>query len=373
MEYRKKIIHLFPAHPIFSKSFLPFLCEKFPNYDWRVSLFILSGQQAPEYKHERLSIVNAPNDMIVAEEIGRALIEYDIVIMHSMFCLPNARLRLLFKYRDLLRKIVWIEWGYDYYLLPKSGLLGKVKYAYKKITLLAVARRIENFVGIHPIDVEQYDSIIAGDANKYCVRYRTTSGVKSSLQNYTHINISEKLKAGLPVHIFVNHRADKDLNHIDVLNQLSKFKNENIRLTIPLSYGNKKYAQLVKNYAQSIFGDKVQCLLDIMERDAYTQLLRDIDIFILNSNRQIALGNVHQMLLMQKKIYMPSTSVLYEYFVRNNISIQPLETLKDSSFEELTSNIDMTHGRNVIIEYYSKDIIEEWSELFDNILRHSYD
>ncbi len=94
--------------------------------------------------------------------------------------------------------------------------------------------------------------------------------------------------------------------------------------------------------------------------------LKTLDIFILNSTRQIALGNLFSMIAMQKKVILPANSVLYDFY-KDDIPLFSYDKIKTCSYEELTEDVDMNSARKFIID--SKNINPEdiWKDIFNSI------
>ena len=80
----------------------------------------------------------------------------------------------------------------------------------------------------------------------------------------------------LPVHdsphdglnILLGNSADPSNNHKEVLDKLRSYATENIRIYCPLSYGDRKYAQIVSDYGRLMFGEKFLALRDFMPFDS---------------------------------------------------------------------------------------------------------
>ena len=123
------------------------------------------------------------------------------------------------------------------------------------------------------------------------------------------ITLAEKVRNGDCINILIGHSCDPNLNHIEVLEDLLKFKDENIKIYIPLSYGIMANGDQVERKAKDLFGDKVFCLREMMDRDQYLDFLATIDIAIFNTQRQIGLGNLAPLRYMGKKLFIPAGSV----------------------------------------------------------------
>ncbi len=86
--------------------------------------------------------------------------------------------------------------------------------------------------------------------------------------------------------------SDPSNNHEQVFSMLKKFKNKNIKIICPLSWKSKITLKKQSHWAQSIFGAKFIPLTEFIEPDEYMKILSDIDIAIMNHDRQQGLGSI---------------------------------------------------------------------------------
>ncbi len=363
-----KIAHLFFPH-LFAKSGIPFFKNNFQ--EWNFDCLIMSKPTDPEeYKHiQGAKYYTVCNSKEERHFIKNTLKKYDYVFIHSLFLARSTKVFVgLFNPR-LLKKIVWVTWGYDLYLSKDSGLKGQLSYWASLLTRFVFENKVSHFVGIHPVDLKSYNQIIGGCAALYCAPYRfnTNKEANQFLIDYKSFPISEKMSKGEPFTIQIGHRAVSDLNHIRLLDKLSVYKDENIRIFLPLSYGDFKYARKVEDYARSIFEGKVVVQSSMVPIDEYRRMLSSVDILAIDCKRQIALGNIHTMFYMQKKVFLPHDSLLSEYYKENGVLVYDIENLGKMSFKELTSDDDLSAERKYIESFESKSSIELWEQVFKSL------
>lgn len=103
-------------------------------------------------------------------------------------------------------------------------------------------------------------------------------------------NIKERING--KKYIQVAHNAFTFNHHLEILESLEHFRKENIKIIVPLSYGNDwtnvedGYVDKVIEKAEDIFDSKAECLVRMMPSDKYTNLLCNIDIGIYGATRQ---------------------------------------------------------------------------------------
>lgn len=149
-------------------------------------------------------------------------------------------------------------------------------------------------------------------------------------------------------------------NHLEILDELAKFKSENIKLIIPLNYGNKWYGDLVERKAIKIFGkNKVTALRTFMSRDEYYKVLDQVDIAVMNHYRTQAAGNTLALFYRGKKVYIHERSSTYQLLNSNGVVVGNSAEIGRISFEEFatpfsepvkTQNISKIDGLFSIVE-----------------------
>ena len=364
-----KIAHLFQAH-FFSKQAIPFFCNNFQEYKFDC-IVLYRPSDPPEYKSIEGAIsIPVNNVRETLSLLRKTLQEYDLVVIHSLFIRTLEKIVLGLFYPKLIKKIAWVVWGYDLYLNREPGLVGWLRYRYNQLAQLVFDKKIPRFIGIHPVDLQTYSKEIRGKAILYFAPYRFTNNRDPFYSELEIIPISEKIKKGCPISIQLGHRSMKELDHISLLEKLGRYKDENIRIVIPLSYGDKGYANEVEKCAKSFFGDKVLILRDLLPVVEYRKLQSTIDILIINSMRQIALGNIHSMFYMCKGVFLPRGSLLSDYFKENGIPILDIEDIGHVTFKELLSDRDFSVEKEFIQKFDSENSAQIWKKVFNDMLRN---
>lgn len=294
--------------------------------------------------------------------------EYDYIVLHSLLFSPALKVYLTL-YR-CLKKTVWIEWGADLYTWQPAGR--NIKSVIRKKLEYILRARIAAVVCIFPPDCEYYKNTFPRSKAK--VFYAPYCGARSPYEGVEYVKesgLSAKAGTDEPVYVQVGHSAAPIVNHIEVLDSLKKFSGENIRIFLPLNYGNMEYADKVQARAEELFPRKVICLREMMPRDEYFELVKKIDIAVFNTYRQIALGNIGQMIYKNIKLYMPSTSVMYKYFTSNGIPIQPFENIGTGTFDDLRAPVWTTDEArfNEYLEDYclTKNRVARWVTVYDDL------
>ena len=310
------------------------------------------------------------NRMRDAVKVLWNLKDFDFIVLHSLFVLTGGMQLLFLLCPGVMKKIVWIEWGGDLYTWNMKG--PGIKRLYMIPLGLAIRKRIGSFVGIFPPDCEEYlRQFPASRANVFYAPYCSAKGHLAYQDYSSDRRLSRTRKEKDTVYIQIGHNAMRSLNHIETMRMLQHLAGEDIKLFLPLSYGDEENAREVEEYAREHFPGKTICLRSFMPKDEYFELLDRIDIAIFQTYRQCGLGNIYQMIFRNVKLFMPEKSVMYKYFVSQGIPIQKSDTLSEISFGQLCSDYRITDscGHKKMIESLGsvEEKVELWRKIYDNL------
>lgn len=249
------------------------------------------------------------------------------IVIHGLF---NQRLvELLFFFPWLLKKSDWVIWGGDLYSykLAKRNLRWKIREFFRR----PVIKNMANLVTYIKGDVENARQWYGARGKFYeCLMYHSNL--------FKHYDI--KPKPHNVINIQIGNSADPSNNHLEILEKLAPFRDRNIQLFAPLSYGNKFNAEKVINKGHELFGDKFVALTEVMSFKSYLEFLSSIDIAIFNHRRQQAMGNTITLLGLGKTVYLRSDTTQWELFKDKGILVRDFEELTDLDFDHNLNNIE---------------------------------
>lgn len=322
---------------------------------------------------------NIPNDLIKysnTELISNGYKEFntiiehirnnDLILLHSLFAFSVYQLLFFISHISILKKMVWIAWGGDLYQWKRTGN-SMIKNILANFIAYLFRRKIKYFVGIFPPDIENFKTKFRSKADTFYASY--VGGLYNPLYNkeLDLITLDEKIIKNDCIIIQVGHQCNPILNHIVVLDSLAKFKDKNIRVYLPLSYGDMEYGDKVEQHAKTLFGDKVICIREMMSEEDYMDFLSKVDIAIFNIPRQIGLGNIVPLLYMEKKIFIPEGTVMYEYYKSQNIEICNYNQIDKIDFDMFSKPVDMKKAKQFVKSHYinKENNIERWQKIFN--------
>ena len=300
----KRIIHCMYAEK-FIEPFIGFL-EK--HFDTRDHFFLIKAfktyQVSPrtniKFMHARIHIMREL--LLYFFTLNQA----EKIIIHGLF---NPRLVFALALQPwLLKKCYWIMWGGDLYFYELRD--HSFKSNSYELMRAFIIKRFRHFVTYTKGDFEL--------AKKWY-------GVKGTLyqsivylsnlyrDHHTYGSQSQRLN------ILVGNSANPANDHLEIFAKLSQFKNKDIHIFCPLSYGHNNNTAAVIKAGITTFGEKFTALTEFMAFEEYIKFLGTIDVAVFNQSRQQGLGNTIALLGMGKKVFLNSESTLNGLFQEKGI------------------------------------------------------
>lgn len=278
---------------------------------------------------------------------------YDLIIYHGVF--EDCIIEYFYLHKELLKKLILYFWGGDKEKLPEDKRKRRAK--------VYVVRKCRAVATIIPQDYTDLKKQYHLKVKHFCAMYYSAKEIEGISKA---VSIPKPCKKS--INIQIGNSATLTNNHFEVLKNLSRFKEENINIFIPLSYGNMEYAERVVSYGKEIFGDKFIPVQNFMSLDEYCRFLYNMDIAIFDMKRQQALGNILMQMRMGCKIYLNRESLLWDYFtkdleciVSNTADIKKINIKKLVEFTEK----DRALNKNQIYKKINKEeSIKAWRKMF---------
>lgn len=282
----------------------------------------------------------------------------DRIIIHQ---LNNPRLMLfLYLNRNILQRCIWSIWGGDVYFF-------KYKSNNVKDTLIEAIRKV-----LIPL-IPRITTMVKGDYEIVQRVYGSQAKYKYSfyplLIDFSWLNaISATGATNAGKLIMVGNSADPANHHLEIFNILAHYKDRDLEVVVPLAHGNyPHYAQQVIDYGRECFGEKFRPLTEFMDFEQYLQLLGNIDVLIMNHQRQQGLGNIIPALALGKKVYLRNDTTSYEFFKNMGITIFDTMTLKYEDIDTIFSYDNyIANNKKIIRSEFSTDhAIKLWNNVFN--------
>lgn len=266
--------------------------------------------------------------------------------------------------KSILKKSIWLMWGIDLYNweLPNNNYKNRLKNKLNSYW----RNNVPIIISLLEADEEYYHNKFPNSKAKfYNIPYPI--GIES-------FDIMDKLSHWKPrqngkICIQVAHNAHPFNNHAEILDMISKYKDENVSIYIPLSYGSdtesgKKYKNRVIEKTVSLFPNKSFCLHKLIPLNKYMRFLWNMDISVFYAHRQNALGNICRQLYMGNKIFLSPQSPTYAFLKEKGIEVFNTEDIPQMSFEEFSKPSCNTVAKEWVYKTYHPDnVFSLWSDM----------
>ena len=316
-----------------SKPVLDFINKHFDN---REHCFLIS--RVRDKNLEFLDVSNVYQYPLACVPLDRA----EKIVFHGLF--TPTYIEFLYDNPEFLDKSYWFIWGGDLYTSDDK----KSTYVKRNVKGILTA-----------FDYEVYREKF-GDKQLFDVTY------PSRLPSAEALNAVKKEKT---VSILVNNSADETT--LEMLDILSKFKDEDIKVYTILSYvsANQKDVRLyIMKKGYELFGDKFCPIIDYMPREEYTEFQNGLDIYISNQDRQQGNGNASYLLALGRKVYVKSDTSVYKRYQKEGITYFDTYTIPQLSFEEFVSYDEDVKRKSIDVMFKraaEETKVKQWQSFFD--------
>ncbi len=293
-------------------------------------------------------------------------IEYSVFLSylesaeHIFWHTAGWNFRTLFRvmlHPSIMKRSFWVEWGADLYNWRREekglrhSIVNKINETWRK--------KVRAAVMIFPADEEVFVRQFGENIPVLHAGY-----VAFPCEKTEKLRPLDK-KEG-PLNILVGHSATPNCNHIRMLEKLAAYRDEDMIIHIPLSYGDAKYAKTVEERAKELFPEeKINVIKDAMKLPEYISFLWGMDVAVFDVYRQIALGNIEQLLYMRKKVFLPQNSILGRYYSENDTEFFDTGLVGEIGFSEFAENKTGKEPPECVVRHLSeKSVLAQWKVVF---------
>lgn len=340
-----KILHFANNSQSFPNKFVPELGEELSeNLNNSVHYFYFFGDDSGLSKFSFNYKIVDENYFKILHLISKA----DKVVFHTLP--PFIVMLLLGLFCTNRRNIYLAFWGGELYdKHSRNGLKEKI-YNLSKYLFLS---RIPNYITSIKEDFE-----LARKRYNCNAKHIDFSGFYPS----NIINAEKGLKQNKQCLLLVGNSAMPRNRH-DVAFELlkeSRLSLSDAKIICPITYGDNVYAELLVSKWQHVFGKNLVFIREHIDRDAYNELLSQVDIAFLPNFGQQGLGNIRQLLAFGSTLYLEKNSVNYSYFKRLGFDILSIEEF------DLDKRCDSERNKQLAINYFSKEVAKKnWIKFYE--------
>ena len=348
--HKTRILHIFNDQKKFSKDFFDFLSKN--GFDLSEHFLFQYGKNDKEYEKFGMqylfSSLFSPWKHL---KLLKLMHSNEKIIVHSLA--SPWLLLYLYIFPSLDRKVYWAIWGKDLYyyrLLEKKRFYHNIYEFFRKKVFKNIGQTIVYVKGDYDLAKKWYG---VKARNIDCFMY------PSNL--YKELDIKEKKHSS--VNIQIGNSAETSNNHFEVFEKLLKYRDSDIKIYAPLSYGNMQYAKKVIEKGKELFGDKFIPMTEFMPYEKYMEFLGTVDIVVFGHRRQQALGNSIILLGLGKKVYMRDDISPWQFFNDIRVKVYNIENFNLNLLDETTKKNNI----KAIKEYFSKErLIKQLKNLFED-------
>lgn len=182
--------------------------------------------------------------------------------------------------------------------------------------------------------------------------------------NPTYPNMSLKKKT-----IIIGNSRSNFNNHADILDITTNYVNTDYEFFIPFNYGHiTGYCNTIKTRIMKLGNHNI--LDSYIDYNEYAELFRESSAFILNSKRQLGLGNLFLAIRNGVKIYLDEENVIFEWFKKNDIEVYPIPDISkdlDTNNTTLSENVAYKNIEALRVLYF-KNTNEDYFKKLENLI-----
>jgi hypothetical protein len=272
------------------------------------------------------------------------------VILHGLF--SDDLVNYLYWHQRFLPKCYWIMWGGDLYgyMNPQRSWRNTFRIHRRYRVVEKMGHLVTYIRGDYELARKVYG---ATGAYRECFMYPSNLYQSYDIPEVPHDTVN----------ILVGNSADPSNNHFEIFEKLLPYKDEDIRLVVPLSYSSRTHAEKVIEKGRMLFGEKFEPLTEYMDFDAYLKLLGEIDIAVFAHKRQQAMGNMITLLGLGKKVYIRDDITPWGLFGALEINIFNVNYVNCVLLDKKSKECN----RKRIKEYFSKEnYLKQLKNIFES-------
>ncbi len=356
---KKRIIHVFPYEK-FARDYINFVNHFFHKSE---HLFIIYWKyDKPDLQldwAENVYYINHQMDLFFQKrnrKLVKAILKSKQIIFHS---LNETTDKISILLPGVCSKSYICFWGYDIY-----GFRNKVNGWKARFWRWYRKQFVRHAKGILTLVEGDYDVL-----NSFVkTKGKHLKGFYLPYDFIETLNKARKEKRKNPLWLLVGNSASRSNQHYEILKQLSVYKDEDIKILVPLSYGDMDYAEEIVQYGCQIFGDKFVPVQDFMKAEEYWGMLSQCTAAFFNNDRQQALGNINALLYFGTKVYIRTDTAMWsELSEARKWILFDIEKVGEIAFKELLDfkEEDMEYNYKLLDEYFNPDYNKQiWERIF---------
>lgn len=338
------ILHLFGWD---KKFVLPFRQLIHTNFAADQHQFVLYGDIEPDLLAASADTLVYPKLLTNFWAMSRIMHQAEKVILHGLF--SNHLLYILAMQPWLLAKCYWVIWGGDLY----CRVVEPYDWRWRKNEIIRrfVIKRLGHFLTYVPGDYELVRKWYGASGTYHeCLMYPSNV--------FDELPVARKRTS--TINIQIGNSADPGNRHFEIFEKLLPFRDGDIAIYAPLSYGDRSYAQSVIAEGINLFGKKFHAKTEVVTVEEYREFLNKMDIAVFNHQRQQGMGNIITLLGLGKKIFLQRDITSWSVFKRYGLIVFDIQCFDLSTL----SDKEALYNSRIVAQHFSKSVlIRQWSDI----------
>lgn len=347
-------------------SFLTNLTKIFAAYpeECRIGehIFVTSDRTFYE-KHEEACRVFLFEGMEEVDMINRFGKQAAYIFVHGFFVSWRRVLQIR---SSLVPKIIWRTWGADL-KTPDYYHAKGLRSLYLRLTYRAFARRVRRFhmIGVaNLVDELKLEKMFGSGLRTYKIPYTDTTRSNALYENYVN-----RPKTDTRLRVMVGHSGYPDDHHMELLESLKGFRNENMVISLIMSYGDKAYIEKIRAYVTQQFGEnspQIEWISEKMPYADYLAYLQTMDVVLFDMVNSAALGNLAPLVYFNKKIYLNRAGDMAAAFDAAGLLHGCCDEIASQTFAAFSAPLVSTEeNKRKLFSFRKEYSREQWKTLLD--------
>lgn len=381
MKDRYLFAHIFTINSAIYNKSIQKLIKETQNVSEHIFIYIHEDSYLL-VKNENFENSFLDNSPCTAELIRKYLGSSDFVFIHSMD-FPNKEIVKLSD--EEISRCVWSVWGPDLY--RNNMLRKKHSFFYTALRSLYHLARYRHIYTSKKLNADidsaekklnKLRAICAGfegDIDEIKRRFPNVPAFQALYPNEYFLSDIEvwerkyKIENQVPhtkTRILLGHCAMRHLQHKKWLKKLAAVK-DSVEIYLPLNYGSEKYADKIQRMAESIFGNSTIVFRERLSTEEYFQkVLSQVDVAIFDFDIQSAYGNALLLLYLDRKIYYPKNSAMYQGLTKQGACVYKIEDIDLKNVSSLAQNQKNKVNVDFARKRFEPQLYKtQWGEVFN--------
>lgn len=357
--YEYKYVHILYGHDIkFVGYMINLFNEEYERLNLKENLFVTPFSNVYEQLKEYSNVVLDDSHFLYKKYSKKS----KWIISHGL----ANNLETILTSNTIKSKIIYRYWGGSRTTVDTKNSIISLANVYQIIKRYIFKRTLESFAAIGVanttdiFDLSKISEKLKFYNINYINNYDILKKVKDESENKSYME-------DRTLNVLLGHRGKEEGNHIEILKKLSNYNKENIKIFIPISYGDKDYIERVIQYINANNFEKVVLIKDFLSFEEYSRLLIQMDIGIFDGYTSYALGNIAMLLMFGKTIYLNKKGVIKEAFDFESVPHKIINSIGEISFAEFSKcykNDDFQNCGTSLFPPNKEKIVGYWERIF---------